>query len=134
MFVFRFKIKNENNPKGLQHNTEAVLGVAKKMLEDLKGGYKDTGTPMKNLALITILGDGIHRGLNTGAYDLSDPDQSILDTLYSMLVNFLKSRQDININSNFSVNVKVLSLEHLRSLIARGRVKMDNYYKRPKVG
>ena len=103
------------------------------LFRHLKSAYKDSDIPFKYLVMVTVVGTGITNGLNTGAYLLSDPNEKLLETLKSMIINFLKSRQDVQIDDSFGVRIKIISVAHLKALVEKGKIKMSQYLHRPKV-
>ncbi len=73
----------------------------------------------QNQIYVTVLEKNILHGLNSGNYSLNTPSKKIVRWVLSMLYNYLKSDQTLRLNNSFKIQIKVLSIRHVRDLQKR---------------
>ncbi len=87
------------------------------ILDHLKRAYDSRVN--QNQIYITIVEKNILRGLNSGNYSLHTPSAKIARWVLAMLYNYLKSKQTLELNDSFKIQIKVLSRRHTNDLVER---------------
>lgn len=85
------------------------------MIQNLSGHH--------NLVYLTIYQEPMINGLNTGAYDIQNPESAIelTDRALTMLAQYLISNQTLELNSTFKVYLKILSIQHMQNRLPQRR-------------
>ncbi len=128
--LYNLTIKHLKHAKRpLVMNISKALKMAlKNVLDSLKAVY---GKDLHHQVYVTIIENKILHGLNSGNYDINTPGIIIANRVLSMLYNYLKSFQTLRINPSFKIQVKVLSVPHMRYLdTPRGQKRVPAYRKR----
>lgn len=83
------------------------------ILDKIKSFYKPDD---HNIAYLTLIQKPMVSALNTGSFDLQDPEAAadITDRILSMLSQYLLSNQSLVLNETFEVYIKVLSIHHMK--------------------
>lgn len=83
------------------------------ILDEIKSFYKPDD---HNIAYLTLIQKPMVSALNTGSFDLQDPEAAadITDRILSMLSQYLLSNQSLVLNETFEVYIKVLSIHHMK--------------------
>ncbi len=84
------------------------------ILDQLKDVYQSRLN--QNQIYITVVDKSILNGLNSGNYSLATPSKKIVRWVLSMLYNYLKSNQTLQLNPSFKIQIKVLSSRHVLDL------------------
>jgi len=68
-----------------------------------------------NVAYLTLFQKPMVNGLNTGSFDLQDPNAAaeMTDRVLSMLYEYLLSNQSLVLNETFQIYLKILSVDHM---------------------
>ncbi len=113
LYSLNFEV-NDNRRRPRLVDIEEVLHLSLiSVLEKLKKSYP----PDEDFQIyLTVIAPGIKSGLNTGNYSLRTPSAKIVRWMLSMLYNYLKSNQTLKLDKKFHVKIKVLSVEHTKSL------------------
>ncbi len=84
---------------------EALLSI----LFTLRNSYPHN---LHHQVYITIIEKSILHGLNTGNFDLNAPPKDIVNRALTIFHSYLKSKQTMQLNDSFKIQVKVLSHNH----------------------
>jgi hypothetical protein len=67
-----------------------------------------------NVTFLTLYQEPMINALNTGAFDLQEGINDMVERILKMLQQFLISNNSLRLNNTFKVYVKILSIEHMR--------------------
>ena len=71
-------------------------------------------TENKNEIYVTVCQDKVLGGLNSGSFLITTPPNEIAEHVMNMLYSYLRSNQTVTLNDTFKINIKVLSVEHMK--------------------
>ena len=108
-------IPKENHESPFLIDLEEVLekGLVH-VLERLQDVYSSARN--QNQIYVTVVEENILHGLNSGNYSLHTPARKIARWVLGMLYNYLKSKQTLQLNKSFKIQIKVLSHRHTTDL------------------
>ncbi len=104
----------------------AIAEALSAILSTLQGVYARN---LHHQVYITVIERNILHGLNTGNFDLNTPPREIINRVLTILHSYLKSKQTLQLNDSFKIQLKVLSHNHSNHAAANNPAFRKKFYK-----